>query len=128
MKLYLTLALFLGSLAFAGTQDYNSIQDFRLIPVEAIDAYEGPENRIKVGIEGYLPDTCYGQPKIRHKRGKFKNVIYVYVYSYVQEGPCAQVIDPFEITADLGAYQDGGYTVIIQPNTVDEMRDTVVVD
>lgn len=121
------LMLGLTSAAHAN-KNYQLIDDIRLVPVEEIDAYESSENMISVDIEGYLPDDCYGEPRVKFKRGKFKNQIYVKVFSYVRDGQCAQVITPFSITANLGTYEDGSHTVIVQPGTQWEMRDTVVVD
>lgn len=118
------------STAVQANFDYE-VEDLavKLVPVEAFDAYESPENRISADIEGYLPNDCYSEPRVSVRRGpKFGNNVYVRVWSIVTPGPCAQVVTPFDITANLGVYEDGTYDVTVQPNTEWEMSDIVVVD
>lgn len=94
-------------------------------PVTLIDIrQEG--NQADLYVEGYLPNTCYGEPRAEVRRGK--SAIYVDIIASVSGQNCAEVAKLFDMTVELGAFNPGVYRAVVQRATSWERIETFEVD
>lgn len=76
--------------------------------------------QVSVVMQGDLPTPC-NQLRVEVGEPDAENKILVNVYSVVDQNQiCAQVLEPFEASVDLGTFPTGHYTVWVNDQKVGE--------
>lgn len=104
-KILTVAALALTSSAWAGLEKVPL--DFAQIKVDG--------SSTSLYVEGYLPNTCYGEPRGEVRR--IKSGAKVMVVSNVEGENCAEVIRMFDLDIELGEFGPGDYKVYLQRGT-----------
>ncbi|MBC76902.1 MAG: hypothetical protein CME64_12890 [Halobacteriovoraceae bacterium] len=97
----------------------------KLVPTENITIVQN-EGSVTAQIEGYLPDACHGPAQ--NNLDTVGNSFYVDVYSKIEGEFCAEVIEEYTLTVDLGDLAPGEYEVVVQEFTRWEVSETFIVD
>ena len=97
----------------------------KLVPTENITIVQN-EGSVTAQIEGYLPDACHGPAQ--NNLDTVGNSFYVDVYSKVEGEFCAEVIEEYTLTVDLGDLAPGEYEVVVQEFTRWEVSETFIID
>jgi inhibitor of cysteine peptidase len=92
------------------------------VTIERIDVLllESFPVQVQVNVEGYLPDPCYEaqEPVVEQDGNRF---IIEIVGERAEDEVCAQVIQPYEQSINLGSVEPGDYAVEVN-GVVQEFR------